>query len=91
MKTDIIITLALLTIGLGIRPWRFRNSEKTRNTIFEILGWISLISGTLMMLAGITGNPSAVGYYYAVLVFSILIFLNLNRLIIWLKTLCKKK
>jgi hypothetical protein len=46
MKNEIIATLALLIQRQDLNDLGML--QKTRNAIFEILGWISLISGTLM-------------------------------------------
>ena len=88
MKVDIIITLALITIGLVIRPWRFKNSEKKSNTILEILGWISLLSGTLLLLSPLT--EFKIGYYFGMLVGLIFIFTILNKIVNWLKKMFSK-
>ena len=66
MKNEINTTLAKLIQLQDLK--RFGNTAKNKKRNFEIVGWIFLIFGRLMMLAGITGNPSAVRYYYAVFV-----------------------
>jgi len=90
MKDEIIITLALLAIGLGIRPWRFRNSAKPKIKIFEIFGWIFLLAGTLMLLSAITGTGFKIGYYFGIFAGLLFIFSILNTLVNWLKKLFGK-
>lgn len=59
MNAEIVITLICLSVGLFLRPWRFkenRNSDGKLSTV-AIIGWVLIVVGGLLLISVI--NRSA--------------------------------